>query len=69
MDNRTAVFMDDEAARQYVTMLKYWPVIKELDKLDFYKLKNGSVELHKDYLGNLSSIKEHKLISLARQQS
>lgn len=68
MDNRTAVFMDDEAATQYVTMLKYWHVTKALNDIDFFHLKNGSVELHKDYLGNLSSVIQHIHTSLGRQQ-
>ena len=66
---KTEVFMDDKAAKQYVTMLKYWHVIKELEAIDFYRLKNGSVELHKDYLGNLSAIKTHTLITFTRHQT
>jgi len=56
---KTAVFMDDEAAAQYVMMLKYWPVIQELDRIDFYHQKNGKVELHKDGMGNLALVVQH----------
>lgn len=64
---KTAVFMDDEAAAQYVLMLKHWHVIKELDRQGFYELKNGSIELHKDRLGNLSTVIKHEHSYLTRQ--
>lgn len=56
---KTAIFMDDEAAAQYVTCLKYWNVIEELNRIDFYNMKNGKVELHKDGLGNFSLLTQH----------
>ena len=51
--------MDDDAAAQYVTMLKYWNVIDELNRIDFFSMKNGKVELHKDGLGNLALVVQH----------
>ena len=63
---KTAIFMDDEAAAQYVTMLKYWHVIKVLDEHDFYDLRNGSMELHKDRIGNLSTVIKHEHSFLTR---
>ncbi len=59
--------MDDEAAAQYVLMLKYWYVIKELERQDFLNLKSGRLELHKDVYGNFSTVVKHQHIDLTRQ--
>lgn len=55
----TAVYMTIMEQEQYVKLIKYFNVCVELDKIDFFKMKGGSVELHKDRHGNLSTVIQH----------
>lgn len=59
--------MTDMEQENYIRSLKYMNVLKELERINFASLKNGSIELHKDIYGNLSVIVEHITTSLTRR--
>ena len=53
---KNAVYMTIMEQEQYVKLMKYYNVVCELDRIDFYGMKGGKVELHKDRHGNLSAV-------------
>jgi hypothetical protein len=55
-DIKNAVYMTIMEQEQYVKLMKYYNVVQELDKIDFYSMKEGSVTIYKDRLGNISAI-------------
>ncbi len=56
---KTPIYMTDLEADQFIKLQKYFNIVQELDRVDFFGMKNGSIELHKDKLGNLSAVIVH----------
>ena len=52
----TTIYMTIMEQEQYVRMMKYYNVVIELDRIDFYSMKNCRVEINKDRDGNLSAV-------------
>lgn len=56
---KTAVYMTEEEQQQFLLFTKYQKILEELERVHFYEMKGGSIELHKDRYGNLSTIVQH----------
>lgn len=52
--------LTENEAQLFVLFQKHHAIIQVLETCGFFDMKNGSVEIHKDYDGNVKVAKVHK---------
>lgn len=55
----TTIQLTDLEAKSFITFQKHRSVIEMLENAGFFKLQNGSIEIHKDAEGRIRAIDVH----------